>query len=346
MIKFDIPLLEGYPHRFLRNLAGAPGFSFLGQVNPELSWAVATGKYDAVVVHGYNVASTLAAFVGPRSRKTRVLLRSESTLLNSRPLRTRAAKQVLVRALFSRIDHFLAIGTMSREYYRAYGVRPERITLAPYTVDNAWFERRSADARRDPGGARRKLGLPPDRVLFLYCSKIVKHKRPLDVLRAFVRARTGSRAALVYVGDGEQMQELRTEIARTQVAADVHVLGFRNQSELPEIYGACDVFVQASEREPWGMVVNEAMASGMAVCASDQVGSAYDLVTDNGAMFRTGAIEQLADLFSTWAASRTEVERMKAASAAHIRRWTARETADGVVAGARAALKGAQRALP
>jgi glycosyltransferase involved in cell wall biosynthesis len=232
-VKFDVPLLEGYRHRFLRNMAAAPGFSFLGQVNPELPSAIGRGAYDAVVVHGYNVASTLAAFVGPRSRRTRVLLRSESNLLSTRRFGTRATKQLLIRALFSRIDHFLAIGTKSREYFRAYGVHPDRITLAPYTVDNAWFEQRSADARRDPAAVRRKLGLPVDRMLFLYCNKIGKHKRPLDVLRAFVRARTGARAALVYVGDGEQMQELRAEVTRAGLEADVHVLGFRNQSELP-----------------------------------------------------------------------------------------------------------------
>ena len=337
VVKFDVPLLEGYPHRFLRNVAATPGFSFLGQVNPELPLAIGRGSYDAVVVHGYSVASTLAALVGPRSRRTRVLLRSESNLLNKRPFRTRATKQLLIRALFSRIDHFLAIGTKSREYFRAYGVHPERITLAPYTVDNAWFEQRSADARRDPAAARRRLGLPTDRVLFLYCSKIAKHKRPLDVLRAFVRSRAPG--SLVYVGEGEQMQELRSEIARAGVEQDVRLLGFRNQSELPEIYGACDVFVQPSELEPWGMVVNEAMASGMAVCASDRVGSAYDLVSDNGAMFRMGDIEQLANLFSKWASSREEVDRMKAASAARIRLWSPRETADGVVAAARAAFQ-------
>jgi glycosyltransferase involved in cell wall biosynthesis len=109
-------------------------------------------------------------------------------------------------------------------------------------------------------------------VLFLYCSKIVKHKRPLDVLRAFVVPCYG------YVASGARIRGRWRADARAAeprslghvVEADVHVLGFRNQSELPEIYGACDVFVQASEREPWGMVVNEAMASGMAICASDQ----------------------------------------------------------------------------
>jgi glycosyltransferase involved in cell wall biosynthesis len=339
IVKFDMPLLDGYSHRFLRNLARNPRLTFAGQINHELPLAIARGQYDAVVVHGYNSASTLAAFAGPRSRRTKVLLRGESTLLNRRTFGTRAAKSLLLRALFARVDHFLAIGSCSRDYFRAYGVPAERITLAPYTVDNAWFEQRSADARRDPLAARRRLGLPDtDDTLFLYCSKIVPHKRPLDVLHAFCLA--GAPAAhLVYVGEGEQMPELRARIAKERLEARVHVLGFRNQTDLPEVYGACDVFVQASEREPWGMVVNEAMASGMAICASDQVGSAYDLVTDNGAMFPVGDVRRLAELFQLWATSRQEVERMKAASAKRIAQWTPYDTAVGIVRGVRNALR-------
>ena len=134
------------------------------------------------------------------------------------------------------------------------------------------------------------------------------------------------------------MNELRNRRHVLELERDVHVLGFRNQSELPEIDGATDVFVQASEREPWGMVVNEAMACGMAVCASDQVGSAYDLVKDNGAMFRAGDVEQLAALLSGWVANRDEIRRMKEASVRRIQDWGPQHTADGLVAALRATL--------
>jgi hypothetical protein len=155
--------------------------------------AIAAGRFDAVIVHGYANLSTLVALTQPRARATRVLLRSETTLLHPRPAAKRAAKQVLLRALFRRIDHFLAIGACSRAYFEAYGAPGDRITIAPYTVDNDYFDRRSAAARRDPQAARRKLGLPTDATMFLFCSKIAPHKRPLDVLRAFARARARPR---------------------------------------------------------------------------------------------------------------------------------------------------------
>jgi len=336
---FDVPLLEGYRHRFPRNYAWHPGFAFTGQINPDVPLAVARGEYDAILVHGYATLTNVATLLAPRAiGRTRILIRSETTLLNSRSPSKRIAKQIFLRALFRNIDHFLAIGSRSREYYEAYGIDPARITVAPYTVDNAYFAGRSASARQDPGAARERLGLPTDRPLFLYCSKIVPHKRPLDVLRAFDIARRSSRCALAYVGLGSAMDDLQREIRRLRLDRDVFVLGFRNQSELPEIYGACDVFVQASEFEPWGMVVNEAMASGMAVCLSDAVGSAYDLVRGNGAMFPVGDVVRLAQLLSEWAREPARISEMKKASDLRIREWGVEQTVDGVLAGVRRAV--------
>jgi glycosyltransferase involved in cell wall biosynthesis len=339
-VKFDVPLLEGYKHRFPRNYAPKPARTLFGLMHPAMPLAVMRHEYDAVVVQGYMSITALATLLAPRAgkRRTRVLLRSESNLLHERPHATRLAKEVLIRALFRQIDHFLAIGTSSKEYFEAYGVEPARITISPYTVDNAYFLERSAEARRDPAAVRRGLGLPADRPLFLYCSKILPHKRPLDLLRAFAIARRSAKCALAYVGDGAQLGELKAEIARLGLGDDVFVLGFRNQSELPAIYGASDVFVQASELEPWGMVVNEAMACGAAICASDRIGSAYDLIRGNGAMFPVGDVDRLGALLAGWARNPAQISEMKKASLKRIAEWSVTQTADGVIAGVKAAL--------
>ena len=339
-VKFDVPLLEGYAYRFPRNYARKPQLTFFGQANPDIPWAVSRHEYDAIVVHGYTCLTSVATLVAPRvgKRRTRVLMRGESNLLHHRPLAVRLAKEIVIRGLFHRVDHFLAIGKLSKEYFQAYGVDPSKITIAPYTVDNAYFLAKSEEARRDPGAIRRKLGLPEDRPLFLYCAKVLPHKRPLDVLSAFAEARRSAKCALAYVGDGAQLGELKVEISRRGMEEDVFLLGFRNLSELPEIYGSCDVFVQASEIEPWGMVVNEAMACGAAVCASDRVGSAYDLVRDNGAIFPVGDIARLAGLMAGWARDPAQIVKMKKASLKRIGEWGVKQTADGVIAGVEAAL--------
>jgi glycosyltransferase involved in cell wall biosynthesis len=78
-------------------------------------------------------------------------------------------------------------------------------------------------------------------------------------------------------------------------ASGVRLLGFQNQTELPRCYDLADLFCVPSHREPWGLVVNEAMCAARPVLASDAVGSARDLVLDGetGATFRVGDVDDL-----------------------------------------------------
>ena len=77
----------------------------------------------------------------------------------------------------------------------------------------------------------------------------------------------------------------------------MHFHGFANQSVLPQIYGAADVFVLPSENEPWGLAVNEAMCAGLPIVASAEVGCVADLVRAgvNGQTFAAGDVEGLAN---------------------------------------------------
>jgi glycosyltransferase involved in cell wall biosynthesis len=337
VIGFDVPLLEGYEHRFLRNMSPRPGISPLGLINPEVLRLLNGNEYDALIVHGYSYVTTLMGLLGPR-RRTRVLLRGESNLLSHRGPAKRVLKQLALRAIFGRVDHFLPIGSLNAAYYGAYGVAHEHMTLAPYSVDNAFFASRSAGARQEPNLVRQRLGLPESRPLFLFAAKLIAKKRPLDAVRAFARAREAGPAALVYVGDGELAGGLRDEIERLGLARDVYLLGFRNQTELPEIYGACDVLVLPSGDEPWGLVVNEAMACGTAAVVSDQVGSGPDLVTDRSCVFPAGDIGRLADVLRRVILEPAWLAELKAAATRRIRDWGLEQTADGVLRGAESAL--------
>jgi glycosyltransferase involved in cell wall biosynthesis len=116
------------------------------------------------------------------------------------------------------------------------------------------------------------------------------HKRAADLLEAYVQLSpdggSATPAYLIFAGDGDQRAALEAR-ARSLKLDSVRFLGFRNQSELPALYDLCDVFVLPSEREPWGLVVNEAMNAGKPVIVSDRVGASADLVDDgvNGFIF-------------------------------------------------------------
>jgi glycosyltransferase involved in cell wall biosynthesis len=338
-IRYDVPLLEGYCHRFMRNLSPRPGLGFSGQLNPEIVADLRRGEFDALVVHGYAALTNLFALLSPRSAKTRVLLRAESHLHEPRSLATRFAKKPLLQILFRQIDHFLAIGSLNTLYYKEYGVGPDRITLAPYSVDNDHFAAGAAAVRKDREGLRARLGLPAQVPLFLFCGKLIPEKRPLDVVRALADVRRSLKCALAVVGSGALEQEVRAEIERLRLNRDVFLMGFRNQGELPEIYAACDALILPSEHEPWGLVVNECMAAGLAIAVSDRVGAGPDLVSGNGFIYPVGDVRALAGGLIRIASDARTLHNLQVRSLERISSWGIPQTVEGFVNGVQGALK-------
>ncbi|HEV2734926.1 MAG TPA: glycosyltransferase family 4 protein, partial [Longimicrobiaceae bacterium] len=197
--------------------------------------------------------------------------------------------------VFRRVSGFLAIGRQNADFYREYGVPDERVFLAPYAVDNDAFFASAAEQLPRREELRRGLGIPAGAPVILFSGKLIDVKRPMDLLRAYLRVRAEVPAALVFMGDGPLRPELEA-FCREHALEDVHFAGFRNQSELGRFFAVADVFCLPSIYEPWGLVVNEAMCFGLPVVASDMVGSTGDLVLEgeNGFTFRAGDVDALA----------------------------------------------------
>jgi glycosyltransferase involved in cell wall biosynthesis len=334
IFQYDVPLLEGYRSRFLTNYARRPSLRPTGMANAEIVTVVARGGFDAVLVQGYTSLTSLMALATPR-RGTRLLFRGESNLDAERTLGLRAAKQLGLRALFSRVDHFVAIGKLNAEYFQHYGVPAAKISIAPYSVDNAYFAERARETAKNRAAVRAKLGLPERGVVFLFVAKVYGIKRPLDLLAAFEKScRDGGQGTLCFVGEGQLSAELDRRVEASAFKDRVRVLGFRNQSELPEIYAASDVLVLPSEHEPWGLVVNEALASGMTAVTSQKVGSAPDLVEPE-CVFPVGDTEKLASILRALGGDPARVEELKVIAQRKIQRWDIAHTAAAIVSAAR-----------
>ena len=103
---------------------------------------------------------------------------------------------------------------------------------------------------------------------------------------------------LVLLGDGPLRETLNSQLATLNLHDHVLLPGFKQYPDLPIYYGLAGAFIHASTTEPWGLVVNEAMASGLPVLVSNRCGCAPDLVKDgvNGFTFDPFNIEQLAQL--------------------------------------------------
>jgi glycosyltransferase involved in cell wall biosynthesis len=261
-----------------------------------------------------------------------VLLRGDSNALQMPAGARGLLKRRVLENLFAKCSGFFAAGSTGVDFYRTYGAPQARIFLNPYCVDNDFFFSEADKLAGQKIELKQKLGLPPDLPLIVFCGRLSNIKRPMDLLQAYERATRKHPAALAYVGDGELRPQLENYI-RERGLAHAHLLGFRNQSQLPSVFAAADVFVLPSSFEPWGLVVNEAMCFGLSVIASNKVGAARDLVRpgENGFVFPACDVGALAQALESLLGDADLRARMGAASRRLVRTWSYREATEGVV---------------
>jgi glycosyltransferase involved in cell wall biosynthesis len=236
---------------------------------------------------------------------------------------------LFLRLVYRYVDTAFYVGTRSREYFRAVGMREEALVFAPHAVDNERFSRQSREARERVLAWRGELGIGESETVFLFAGKFIDKKDPLLLMEAFIEL-DEENTHLVFIGDGilkDEMQRMASGNSR------IHILPFQNQSAMPAAYALCDVFCLPSKGpgETWGLAVNEAMACGKAVLVSERVGCAVDLVchAENGYVFRTGdkadLLEKMRLMLSTGS-----IGRMGERSAEKISSWNFQAVAEAI----------------
>jgi glycosyltransferase involved in cell wall biosynthesis len=291
-IKYDLPLLGGYQHRILRNRSLKPAVGTAwGIVNPSLPSLIRRAQVDVLLVHGYSNVSHWLAYATAAGSRIPYMLRGDSRpdAVDTRGTR-KIMKRNLIRPLVRNAAACLAIGDENRKFYLSYGAGAERIFSCPYSVDTDYFSRAGLIGRARRNIMLNSLDLKPELPVVLFAAKLVSWKRPFDLVNAMDRLE--NQANLIVIGDGPlrcQMEELAYS------RPWMRMLGFVNQSKIAGWYGTADLFVLPSDRETWGLAVNEAMAAGAVPIVSELVGCASDLVTrDVGWVYSTGDVDALA----------------------------------------------------
>lgn len=330
--KWDIPLLEGYRYKFLKNyFPSISGNRLWMSINPDIIKGLWNGHHDAIIIHGYISITNWFAFLGAWLTRTPILFRGETILRPNQPRFRQVMKYLYLKFLFSKIDAFLPIGTRSREFYFAYGVTENRMFLTPYSVDNEFFITQMKIWHKRKEEIKKGLSISEDTPVILYASKITKRKNPMDLLIAFAQLR--QKAALVFVGDGELRLILESYVKDKSIA-NVFFTGFKNQTELPKYYAAADIFVLPSSYEPWGLVVNEAMCYALPIITTDTVAASADLVYHgkNGFIYPASNVDKLAKYLTKLLQEPELRKKMGKRSFKIIEKWSYKEDVGGILA--------------
>ncbi len=295
--EWDTPLFEGYKWTLVRESRPGDSFatgSFRALDVKEIGSALEATNPDVVLVPGWYSVTLTRAIAWARRRGIPVIYRGDTNEQTAPRGWRRLAWRAKTRALLSSYSAFLSVGRRSRAFLLAHGAKSTRIFASPHAVDNSWFSAAAA-AHLDPAlrdAARARLGATRADFVVLFTGKLETRKRPLDAVRAV--AALGPDALLAVAGTGPLEHDVRSEASR--LGARIAPLGFVNQSELGEVYAAADCLTLPSDsNESWGLVVNEAMATGLPAVVSDHVGCGPDLVVPGhtGDVHRTGDVQEL-----------------------------------------------------
>ena len=208
-------------------------------------------------------------------------------------VRRRWWKEALKRQVFPRLDGVITAGLDGRRFAERYGVPTERIHLVRHAIDVDHF----VDGRRRWGPERNEvrseLGLAG--TVYLYVGRLHRRQKGLDdLVSAFRRlqAEQGQPVSLLLVGDGPDEATLRSA---TRDLAGVVFAGFRQKPDLPRLYAAADVFVFPTLGDPYGLVVDEAMAAGLPVISTTAAGEIGERVLSetNGFLVPPGSPDRL-----------------------------------------------------
>jgi glycosyltransferase involved in cell wall biosynthesis len=296
VFEWDVPVREGHDNELLRPSAEGHRFdnrSFWGVDVPDVFDSIEATAPDVVLLNGWHSVVLMRAIFACHRRRIPLLYRGDTNLVG----RNRSARTSLWRLrtgwLLRRFDRFLAVGQRVREYLASFGLPSQSTFDSPHAVDNEFFSKQAAPLQEQHARSRARMewGISAESFVVLFVGKLVSEKRPQDVFHAV--SRLGRGVSLLVVGSGSL--ETGCRALGADLGIDVLFRGFSNQTELGRAYGLSDCLVLPSLDETWGLVVNEAMATGLPCVVSDRVGCAPDLVEAGrtGEIFAAGDVPAL-----------------------------------------------------
>ncbi len=260
-----------------------PGFR-LGRVRvtPTLPWKLWRGDYDIYIkcING--------RFALPITYLIARLRRKPFVLWTGIWMRLRTLFHRLVfpftRYVYTHADAIVAYGEHVKRYLISEGVPAERIFVAAHAVDNDAYNREIP--KEEKVALRRKLGIAQGQKVVLYLGRLEEVKGLPYLLEAFASLQRND-AVLVLVGTGSERSRLEQLARKKDITDRVRFVGYVPPEQTRLFYALAYVYVLPSIttpyfKEPWGLVVNEAMNQGVPVIATDAVGAAAGGLVQKG----------------------------------------------------------------
>lgn len=230
-------------------------------------------------------------------------LRSDNTLRHTKLGGLQGKiKRAYLKRLLAKYSVWHPVGSQAEHYLRSLSGEPRPVSYFPYTADNDWFKEHVLSHRVNRSSYLSQLGFPEHSQIILGIMKWSEREDPMTLVAAFEAYQSQQpNSRLILVGDGPLRD---TVMAATKPIKNlIYTPGYVSYSQLPKWYSLADVFVHPAPSEPWGVSVNEALASGVPVIASTGVGAAVELIEEgmSGFIFEQRDVQSLVTALKKWA---------------------------------------------
>ena len=298
-----------------------------------------------VAIPGWSDRISLMALSWCRDSGVPAVVMSDSTVHDEV---RRIWKEAIKRRIVKQFSAGFVAGGPHVEYLTSLGMPKNRIFTGYDVVDNQYFSSGARYAISCCIAKRAEHDLPKN--YFLASSRFIRQKNLPRLLKGFAeyRRRIGPDGwQLILLGDGPSKAEVQAVIDLHSLHDLVRLPGFKQYRDLPVYFGLASAFILGSTSEPWGLVVNEAMACGLPVLVSNRCGCASDLVEDgrNGFTFDPFDIDAIADALAKVSSQECDRAAMGQASLEIISQWSINTFVRGLRQAAEAALEGSGRPL-
>lgn len=259
-----------------------PGFTLLGtRITATLPARLWRGNYDAIIKCIDGRFALAATFMTALFRRRPFIL--WTGIWSSIDTPFHRLMSPAIRYVYSHADAIVTYGEHVKRYLVGLGIAEAKIFVAPHAVDNEEYAGAVPDAEIQ--ALREKLGLAPEERVVLYLGRLEESKGVAYLFDAFRRVTDG--AILVLAGEGRERPRLENLARELGISGRVRFAGYVSTEGTLPYYAMADVFVlpsigTACGKEPWGLVVNEAMNQGVPVIATEAVGAAAGGLVRNG----------------------------------------------------------------
>ena len=327
--KFDVEVIGAMKQAVSGKVPGGRADRDMRLLAPRLARRVAAWKPDALLCTNISEFVTLFPL-----RFTHGIPIGVSVADTPHTASCYSALRQRIRAfLYRRMDFHAAYGSEAKKYLESIGIAGHGVRHSMWSVDNSLYAD-GADSRDRPVDAR---------IRWISVGALIPLKGFAELLESW-RSQSSEFLAsnqLVIVGEGPEEARLQKFIGDELPPGSAILAGYKTPQELIPLYKESDVFIFPTLKDTWGLVVNEAMASGLPVVCSRYAGCYSDLVhSSNGVVIDPMQSDALArDIKEFWN-RREQWDRMGEASAEIIADFSLEATASAIIEAAREAADG------